>query len=314
MLTCYSYKKKECIEQLPIGKYVLKSKYNAFKKETPFEIKAGEPTKLHIIFEQFRIETKCSNMKSQVSYEVYANSGRMVYDAKKLCSEALQLTLDAGDYSVEASIGNDKKKEKFSIGKDSKKLIIDMTDSKKEPTKEELIKADSQETSHSSKIVKKENVADAMKQVGAILGGAKKSIESKPLKAFKESLTVALPFMEKTNVCYAQAKTLEDAKKCDDIANEGSLIAQKKMTEIVGISGKKIIPIYQKEWNGEIQKKKVAKEAKDLHDAKLTIVCIDKGAGMREIQKCVKNNGEFVHQKSDMEQLGGLLQMFGGKK
>ena len=90
-------------------------------------------------------------MKSQVSYEVYANSGRMVYDAKKLCSEALQLTLDAGDYSVEASIGNDKKKEKFSIGKDSKKLIIDMTDSKKEPTKEQLIKADSETSTTTTK-------------------------------------------------------------------------------------------------------------------------------------------------------------------
>jgi len=214
-----------------------------------------------------------------------------------------------------------------------------MTNLNKEPSKEELIKADSQETIprkiendgsnpmrvenkkevaiNTTQVPKKENIDDAMKQLGALFGGAGgigKSIESKPLKAYKESIAVALPYMEKTKVCYAKASTLEEAKVCDAVANEGSLMAQKKMTEIMGMSGKKIVPISQKEWNEEIKEKKIAKETKDLNDAKLTIICIDKGARMREIQKCIKNSGEFVPQKSDMEQLGGLLQMFGGMK
>ena len=66
-------------------------------------------------------------MNANVNYEVYANSGRMVYDAKMICSKALQLSLDAGDYRVEATVGSDKKEEKFTIGKDSKKLMIDMS-------------------------------------------------------------------------------------------------------------------------------------------------------------------------------------------
>ena len=49
---CWSKKKKECLLDIPVGQYVLKSKYNEFKKETAFEIKAGEATKLSIVFGQ----------------------------------------------------------------------------------------------------------------------------------------------------------------------------------------------------------------------------------------------------------------------
>ena len=70
-------------------------------------------------------------MNANVNYEVYANSGHMVHDVNMICSKALQLSLDAGDYRVEATVGSDKKEEKFTIGKDSKKLMIDMSGSKK---------------------------------------------------------------------------------------------------------------------------------------------------------------------------------------
>ena len=320
-------KKKAGSKQLPVGEYQLKCEYNRFKKEVPFEVTAGKINKVHVIFSPFVIGAKCSNGGENVSYEVYASSGQLVYDKKVPCSTMLNIVLDEGKYRVEASVSGGTGEVPFEVGAGKPaKLILDLTNL----NHEEEIKADSSNAQETvavpvtpkkvevkkSQTSKKENVADAMKQLGAMFGGAggiRKSIESKPLKAYKESLTVALPFMEKTKVCYDQAKSLEDAKKCDDIANEGSLMAQKKMTEIMGISGKKLKPISQKEWNDEIRDKKVKKETKDLHDAKLTIICIDKGAGMREIQKCVKNNGEFAKKKSDMEQLGGLLQMFGGK-
>jgi len=124
-------KKNADSKQLPVGKYQLECKYNDLKKVSTFELKDGEVTKLHIVFEQFRIETKCTDMNANVNYEVYANSGRMVHDAKMICSKALQLSLDAGDYRVEATVGSDKKEKKFTIGKDSKKLIINMSGSKK---------------------------------------------------------------------------------------------------------------------------------------------------------------------------------------
>ncbi len=51
----YPRKKEDSMSyrELPVGKYSLNCKYNAFKKENiPFEIKAGKTTKVHIVFGQ----------------------------------------------------------------------------------------------------------------------------------------------------------------------------------------------------------------------------------------------------------------------
>lgn len=201
--SCTSYKKKECLMQIPVGKYVLESSYNEFKKETAFEIKVGEVRKLHVVFEQFRIETKCFDMSSEVTYEVYASSGRMVYDVQKTCSEIVQLTLDAGNYTVEASIGSDKKEEKFSIGAGESKVIMDMTTIKKEPSKEELIKADSpvekleikKENKNLSKKIEQKHIdkadmkeaAEGLGQLGALLGQMGKAMGGDNVKDMNEA-------------------------------------------------------------------------------------------------------------------------------
>ncbi len=188
-------KKKAGYRQLPVGKYQLKCKYNEFKKEVPFELKAGEVTKVHVVFEQFRIKTKCSDMHTKVSYEVYANSGRMVYDTVKQCSEVLQLTLDRGDYTIEASIGNDKKEEKFTIGGDTSELTIDMSNINKEPTKEELIQADTQKvpsaTKQESKQVHKKNIEkdpkEALEALGKMFGGLSQQVGEKDAKEMEKA-------------------------------------------------------------------------------------------------------------------------------
>ncbi len=43
-------KDKASILQIPVGKYIIKSKYNKIKKETPLEIKAGETVELQVLF------------------------------------------------------------------------------------------------------------------------------------------------------------------------------------------------------------------------------------------------------------------------
>ena len=122
----------------------------------PFEIKAGETTKIHVVFSQFSIEAKCSDVNAKIAYEVYAASGQLVYDKQTKCSDTLQITLESGTYSVEAKVGIDIKEEKFTVGGSVSKLIIDMTDIKKEPSKEELIKADSSEPEMTSVSTKEE--------------------------------------------------------------------------------------------------------------------------------------------------------------
>ena len=46
---CVSKKKKSCIEKLPIGEYVIKSKYNKVKKDTRVKIQSGELNKIEVI-------------------------------------------------------------------------------------------------------------------------------------------------------------------------------------------------------------------------------------------------------------------------
>jgi len=207
-----SRKKKAGHEQIPVGKYILKSTYNDFKKLTPFEIKAGKTTKIHVVFEQFIIETKCKDMSSRVNYEVYAPNGQMVYDAKKECSKPIKIILDRGDYTVEAKVGSDKLEKKFTVGGKESKLLLDMTTIKKEPTKEELIKADTpkEETPTKQKVEKpkeQENktnniekveikglnqkdlkeAADALNALGAMFGGVTKEQQAKAKESDKQA-------------------------------------------------------------------------------------------------------------------------------
>ncbi|MEA3419140.1 MAG: VWA domain-containing protein [Campylobacterota bacterium] len=128
--------------QLPVGKYLIKSEYNKFKKETPFELKSGEVTKIHVTFGQFFIEAECSDMGANVSYEIYASNGRLVYEKQTKCSNALKVTLDDGDYIVESKINSTIKETKFSVGANHpNKITIDLQNL----NHEEEIKADSAE-------------------------------------------------------------------------------------------------------------------------------------------------------------------------
>jgi len=201
---CYSYKKEACLEQIPVGKYIINSTYNSLKKETPFEVKAGETTKVHIVFEQFQINTKCTKKNSRVSYEIYANNGRLVHEAQLVCSKVLQLTLNKGDYTIEAKVGNGSKEEKFTIGGANNKLTIDLTNVNHEAE----IKADTQaSTPKETKTQKKEvnlgelgamfsqvanesngTHSEDMKEVGALLKGLGGLLGSSQSKSSKEDL------------------------------------------------------------------------------------------------------------------------------
>ena len=123
-----SYKDKEGDAQIAIGKYIVKSEYNKFKKETPFEIKAGETTKIKVIFTQFSLGANCSNPQEKVEYELYASSGQLIYEKSSECSNLLKVTLDSGNYTVEAKISTGVKETKFEVGAGHPtKLLLDLT-------------------------------------------------------------------------------------------------------------------------------------------------------------------------------------------
>jgi len=111
---------------VPVGKYILKSAYNHADKETSFEVKAGETTKLHIIFTSFTISAKCADANAKIHYEIYASSGQLISEKKAKCSDSVKFTLDSGKYRVEAKVGESVSKAEFSVGGDKSSLVLDM--------------------------------------------------------------------------------------------------------------------------------------------------------------------------------------------
>ena len=329
-----SQKKNAGENQIPVGKYILKSSYNNFKKETAFEVKAGEVTKIHVVFGQYMISAKCINMDAKINYEIFASSGQLVYEKKMGCSDTLTVTLDNGNYSVEAKVENDTKEVKFTVGGDSSSLVVDMTDIKREPTKEELIKADSQETPMREEVKKEKPAVEAkvsenkpqadnlkdidktLGKLGALLGGvtAVANTSDKPLMGLKESLKIAIPSMAETKGCYKIANSVDIVAKCDAMANAGAQKAQDAMNSITGEEQEKITAIVHTEWNDEVKEKELAKINKNLANAKLYLECINKGAKMSQLKECASNNGDFTPKKDELKDLGNLLKMFGNMK
>ena len=152
-----AHKKEAAMAQLPAGKYVVTTKYNNLTKEIPFEIKAGKTTKVHMTFGQFFMGAKCSNGGAKVNYEIYAANGQLVYEKEMACSDTWKMTLDDGDYSVEAKIDSGTGEAKFSVGSGHpNKLILDLTNL----NHEEEIKADNQAPTPVVVKPKKETVAE----------------------------------------------------------------------------------------------------------------------------------------------------------
>ena len=216
------------VHQLPVGKYMMNVEHNNFNKKVVFEVQAGKTNKVHVLFGQFAIEAKCSNMNEKISYEVYASSGRLVFDKKAKCSEILQLVLDGGNYSVEAKVGNDIKTVKFTVGGDSSKLVIDMTDIKREPTKEELIKADSQETSVAEEVKKEITTTKKEEQKSEKITIGDKQIEIKgisqkeadKLKELGAILEAFGNMMQRTSSEEQSAENTKADKEFDDMSKE----------------------------------------------------------------------------------------------
>ena len=170
----YPHKNKAGNAQIPIGKYTLNCDYNAFKKkDIPFEVKVGEVTKLHVLFDSFTITSKC---EGKVNYEIYASSGQMVFDKSRVkCNKPLKVTLNTGTYTISVTQNENTKEQKFTIGGDSNSLIIDLTNH--EPTKEELIKADTPQESKPKVEAVEKKVQQDIQDMNKDMQEAKKMIE-----------------------------------------------------------------------------------------------------------------------------------------
>ncbi len=73
-----------------------------------------------------------------MSYEVHTSNGKMVFELKQACSKDILLVLDKGDYTIEATLDNNTKQAKFTVGDGSSLLLLDLSNL----NHEEEIKAD----------------------------------------------------------------------------------------------------------------------------------------------------------------------------
>jgi len=226
----YPKKKEPASKHLPVGVYRLKCEYNGFNKETTFEVKPGETTKVHVIFSPFLIGAKCANGGEKVSYEIYGSDGRLVYDTTEPCSKTVKVVLSDGKYSVEATIDGGKGEAQFVVGfGHPRKVILDLTNL----NHEEEIEADTPEAVIVPVQQKKKEMSSEQKseETGAIsIGGKKLEIkglskeEANKLKELGTMLNALGGMMQGTNaqVVSPQGKTTDDTsdKELDEMSQE----------------------------------------------------------------------------------------------
>ncbi len=124
MCSPYSRKKTPGKCRLPVGKYIVKSSYNEFKKQTPITIKAGETTRLHVVFGSTgQIETSASETEDgkwvSAYHTIYANEdgkpGDNICSAHSDKKRAGHCKLPVGKYIVKSSYNEFKKQTPITI-------------------------------------------------------------------------------------------------------------------------------------------------------------------------------------------------------
>ena len=294
---CYSEKQKGCMKKVPVGKYVLRSTFNAFKKDTPFIVEAGKASKVHVTFAQFFVESKCSDMSATINHEIYASNGRMVYSKQGKCSDKLKVPLDNGKYTIESKVGSDVKETKFTLGAGHPDhIIIDMSKTDEEDSHQALIEADKAAAKAIAPVEKAiEEVAQATPEVTIEKVESKTvSIPQKDLiQAYKQVISTSLPELVKVKNCYQQAEDITQAKKCEDMEEAALKQAQASMQKSLGITDNTNNLIKHEEWTDDIKKETLNKAEKEINNMKISIICLDKGAALSQLDNCISKGGEL---------------------
>ncbi len=124
----YPRKKEDSMsyKQLPTGKYFLNCQYNSFeKKDIPVEIKAGETTKVHIVFAPFHVKVKGITPCVKIHFEVIASDGQTVFEKDSPAYKGVDFVVSKGKYTIESSFGDKKINTKIDIGKGQNSATVD---------------------------------------------------------------------------------------------------------------------------------------------------------------------------------------------
>ena len=119
--------KEPSIHRLPVGKYIMNVKYNDFKKEVVFEVKAGEANRVHVVFAPLRLSVKGAHMCSVVHHEVISDKGRVVDEIKATANKGAVFVLPDGTYTIESTVDGAVRKNSVIIGgaNATKNVVVD---------------------------------------------------------------------------------------------------------------------------------------------------------------------------------------------
>ncbi len=171
-LGAYKKEPKSHSRQIPVGKYTANCTYNVFeRKDIPVEVKAGEMAHVDVVFPYFFVESKCSNPGDRVSYEIYAQSGELVYYKSTTCTKKIKVTLGEGAYSIEGKVKDAKATTKIDIGsKENQSVVLDFTtqnheeeiqaDTPAQPSSEETSKSGTQTITIGDKVINIDGLSD----------------------------------------------------------------------------------------------------------------------------------------------------------
>ena len=110
-----SHKKSSGKCKLPVGKYIVKSSYKDFEKITLVTVKPGETTKVHVVFGPFHVSAKGINPCTRIHIELVSPRGQVVAEKEAPAAEGADFVVPDGEYFVEISAGDQRKRYKASI-------------------------------------------------------------------------------------------------------------------------------------------------------------------------------------------------------
>ncbi|MDP8169726.1 hypothetical protein QJU96_00260, partial [Pasteurella skyensis] len=153
-----------------------------------------------------------------------------------------------------------------------------------------------------------------------MLTGLNDNLSGGVLNIYKQAVTTGLPFMEAAESCYQGSETLAQAQACDHLAKQAADAVAKKMENTVGIKPDVTSPKKHTQWNATIKQETVKQLQADIQEAKVSLICIDKGVTVLEMDKCVKAGGKVEKKQAAqptskeekaVKQIGNLLKLLG---
>ena len=123
---CYSTKDKACKERIPVGKYIIESRYNKFNLKTPVEVKFGETSDVEIITgETGKVELTARAEEAgkwiKTQHSIYTDSGdedvrgEHVTNCGSTKDKACKVRIPLGKYVVETRYNGDTRKTPFEL-------------------------------------------------------------------------------------------------------------------------------------------------------------------------------------------------------